>query len=165
MTQSQILLAKSLEAAGMRMSVDSFDDRLILQKAVYLLQSAGIRMGYRFRWYLKGPYSPDMTADAFALAGAGVDGASELSRWKLDDQSTEKAGMLKALLTRPDEDTAVRAKRLELLGSLLFLLNTRQAATSEPDKAAELLQRNGKQFSSEQVSKAITELKAHGLIA
>lgn len=164
MTQSQILLAKSLEAASMQLSVDSFDDRLILQKAVYLLQSAGIRMGYRFRWYLKGPYSPDMTADAFALAGAGTGGASELGRWKLDDVSAAVASKLQTLLAHPEENTADRAKRLELLGSLLFLLNTRQATANDPGKAAEILQRNGKPFTTEQVSEAVLELKEYGFV-
>lgn len=165
MTQSQILLAKSLEAAGMQLSVDSFDDRLILQKAVYLLQSAGIRMGYRFRWYLKGPYSPDMTADAFALTGSGAGGASELGRWKLDQESAAVAGRLQALLAAPGEGKTDRAKRLELLGSLLFLLNTRQATPSDPAKASEILKSNGKPFSTDDVSRAITELKNYGLVA
>ena len=164
MTQSQILLAKSLEAADLRLSVDTFDDRLILQKAVYLLQSAGIRMGYRFRWYLKGPYSPDMTADAFALVGAGTGGASELTRWKLDEASVALAGKLRTLLVRPSEGTAERAKRLELLGSFLFLLNTRQIIANDPAMAAAILERNGKPFSTEDVTEAITELKQHGLI-
>jgi hypothetical protein len=165
MTQSQILLAKSLEAAALRPSVDSFEDRLILQKSVYILQSAGIQMGYRFRWYLKGPYSPDMTADAFALAGAGAGGVAELSRWKLDEPSAEKATKLQPLLAHPQEDTSARAKRLELLGSLLFLLNTRQATVSDPNKASQILNSSGKPFSAVEVSGAITELREYGLIA
>ncbi len=164
MTRSQILLAKSLEAAGVRLSVETFDERLILQKAVYLLQSAGIHMGYRFRWYLKGPYSPDMTADAFALTGAGETGTSELGRWKLDEASAVVAQRLEELLCRAGEDTPTQAKRLELSASLLFLLNTKQATPTDANGAAAILQRNGKQFSASEVRTAITELRSYGFL-
>lgn len=42
MDRQQILLAKSLDAAQISLSVATFDDRLILQKAVYLLQLGGV---------------------------------------------------------------------------------------------------------------------------
>ena len=50
MDRQQVLLAKSLEAANVSLSVKSFTERLILQKSAYLLQAAGIHFGYRFRW-------------------------------------------------------------------------------------------------------------------
>lgn len=49
-------------------SVKTFSDRLVLQKTVYLLQVFGIYLGYRFSWYLRGPYSTELTRDAFGLA-------------------------------------------------------------------------------------------------
>lgn len=45
----------------------SFNDRLILQKTIYLLHAFGIYIGYGFSWYLRGPYSPALTRDAFNL--------------------------------------------------------------------------------------------------
>src|SRR5438105_1432600 len=99
MDRQQILLAKSLEAAEMPLSVESFDDRLILQKAVYLLQAAGVHLGYRFRWYLRGPYSPEMTAAAFGVLREGQPAQQELQEWKLDDASKERIERLKPLLS------------------------------------------------------------------
>lgn len=46
---------------------DSFDDRLVLQKVVYLMQRKGFQIGYSYRWYLRGPYSSELTKDAFAV--------------------------------------------------------------------------------------------------
>lgn len=37
---------------------NNFDDRLRLQKYVYLIQRLGLSLGYRFNEYLRGPYSP-----------------------------------------------------------------------------------------------------------
>ncbi len=48
-------------------SVATFKDRLILQKTVYLLQAFGIYLGYQFSWYLRGPYSTELTKNAFSL--------------------------------------------------------------------------------------------------
>ena len=42
-------------------SYDSFDQRLEMQKAVYLLQEMGASIGdYAFFWYKHGPYSQDL---------------------------------------------------------------------------------------------------------
>lgn len=49
------------------LDMSTFEGRLKLQKTVYLLQSFGIDLGYRFGWYLRGPYCPDLTKDGFSL--------------------------------------------------------------------------------------------------
>lgn len=45
----------------------AFDDRHRLQKTVYLLQAFGIRRGYEFGWYLRGPYCSLVAMDGFDL--------------------------------------------------------------------------------------------------
>ncbi len=45
----------------------NFDSRLVLQKTVYLMQQFGLNIGYSFSWYLRGPYSPNLTRDAYEL--------------------------------------------------------------------------------------------------
>lgn len=53
------------EVGGFRM--DSFSERLKYQKMVYLMQLFGIDLGYRFEWYLRGPYCTELTADGFEI--------------------------------------------------------------------------------------------------
>lgn len=48
-------------------NIDTFEGRLTLQKTVYLLQAFGLHLGYNFSWYLYGPYSPDLTKDAYEI--------------------------------------------------------------------------------------------------
>ena len=45
----------------------TFSNRLKLQKIIYLVQANGIHLGYSFSWYLHGPYSADLTKDAYQL--------------------------------------------------------------------------------------------------
>lgn len=164
MDRQQILLAKTLEAAELPLSVKTFDERLILQKSVYLLQSYGIQFGYRFRWYLRGPYSPDMTGDAFGILNEGEYATKELEGWVLDATSAERARALRPLMVRDGESKAEQARRLELLASALFLYNTNQAPVEDAEKTSMILKRNQKHFEANEVAKANEELKAYGLL-
>jgi uncharacterized protein YwgA len=44
-----------------------FLHRLRVQKIIYLLQESGINLGYNFSWYFYGPYSAELTRDAFQI--------------------------------------------------------------------------------------------------
>ncbi len=163
MDRQQILLGKVLEAAQMSLNVGTFDERLILQKAVYLLQSAGVHLGYRFRWYLRGPYSPDMTAGAFGIVGEGEAARQELHGWKLDSETRERIERMKPLLASRG-DKAAQARRMELLGSALFLINTHQAKANEPEAVSSILKRFKKNYDARTVREAIQELREYGLL-
>src|SRR6266571_2039516 len=62
------LLGSLLKRVG-NFNVDTFPRRLTFQKTVYFLQVFGFYLGYRFSWYLYGPYSPALTKDGFELRG------------------------------------------------------------------------------------------------
>lgn len=61
-----------------------FEDRLEMQKAVYLLQNMGISVGnYRFMWYKHGPYSQTLQNDILNLQSVGdinIDFSSDAKR-------------------------------------------------------------------------------------
>jgi len=63
----------------------NFNSRLILQKTVYLMQEFGLNIGYSFSWYLRGPYSPNLTRDTYGLA----ENYSEFSPVKFAELSKE----------------------------------------------------------------------------
>jgi uncharacterized protein YwgA len=54
-----------IKESGIKVNVDNFQDRLILQKLVYLLKLSGINLGYSFSLYVRGPYSPDLTKEFY----------------------------------------------------------------------------------------------------
>jgi len=45
-------------------SIESLDDRVRLQKAIYLIQLTGIDLGHRFTWNVCGPYSTELATAA-----------------------------------------------------------------------------------------------------
>ena len=52
---------------GFEFDISRFDDRLIAQKLICLLELKGIDLGYSCSMYVRGPYSPDLTQDLFAF--------------------------------------------------------------------------------------------------
>ena len=58
-------LAAILKDVG-NFSMDDFAGRLTLQKTVRILQAFGVNLGYRFTWYLHGPYCKALVGDGYA---------------------------------------------------------------------------------------------------
>jgi hypothetical protein len=50
---------------GFQLNISQFDDRLIAQKIVCLLELKGLKLGYPYSIYVRGPYSPDLTKDLY----------------------------------------------------------------------------------------------------
>ena len=63
MDRQQIGVKLTIDGLKLPFKVDSFEDRLIMQKAVYLAQAGGVNLGYYYHWYLYGPYSPSLHSD------------------------------------------------------------------------------------------------------
>ncbi len=47
--------------------MSSLQGRIIFQKTVYLLQAFGLYLGYKFSWYIYGPYSTELARNGFEL--------------------------------------------------------------------------------------------------
>lgn len=158
MNRRQIALKLVLNELGMDQSMLSFDDRLALQKTVYLLQQMGIHLGYPFSWYLRGPYSRDLTADAFANVGVSLP-----EGWVLDDKQKEKLVRAKEFLGKVAPSSR-KARELEKLASVLFLVNTHQAPADNSESITARMKAAGKDFSREEVDDAVRVLREYALI-
>ena len=66
MNNSQIATAVAIRDLNCY-SLETIDDRILLQKKIYLAQDIGLPLGYGYSWYIHGPYSPDLTAAAYRI--------------------------------------------------------------------------------------------------
>jgi len=162
MDAQQISVKLTIDALGLPFKVDQFEDRLIFQKAVYLTQAAGVRLGYQFHWYLRGPYCSVLAADGFPIAWELAGETADSVGWKLDDASQAKLAQLRDLFT--DDDRSRLARKLELLASVHFLAGRRHMAGQEASVIAQTLQKYGKDFDEHEVAQALEELTRHGLL-
>src|SRR5439155_15294619 len=104
--------------------LSTFPGRLTFQKTVYLLQAFGFYIGYRFTWYLYGPYSPELTRDGFDLAPV-ITGLPLVAF-----SSVESERRFREFLIFLDPIKA-DSKRLELVASLHFLRRVHPEWTNE----------------------------------
>jgi len=62
------LIAAVAKAMGRKkLDIDSFDDRLMIQKGCFILNLRGVGPAYNFSMYIRGPYSRDLADDYFKV--------------------------------------------------------------------------------------------------
>jgi len=65
---------KHLEGCGIfKFKVNIFNNRLKLQKYVFLARRYGFDLGYSYNLYIHGPYSPDLAKDYYALSESPIE--------------------------------------------------------------------------------------------
>ena len=163
MDRQQIGVKLAVDGLKLPFEIDTFVDRLIMQKAVYLAQAAGVNLGYFYHWYLHGPYSPSLTRDEFAVAMDISAGMDESEGWKLDDVSSQRLKDMGNIFAEPDRYKL--ARKLELLASVHFLIDHEQVSGVDTGRIAATLKQFKTDFSEKDVKQALEELKTYGLLA
>lgn len=121
MNTERIELALILTELKIPLRLDSFDKRLTVQKKIYLAQLMGVDLGYRFSWYLRGPYSTRLTEDAFALIDDVRSGDKEYEHFTLLDDTVAKIRGTNRLCRLPKGFDGADEDWIELLASLHYL--------------------------------------------
>lgn len=116
-------------------NMDSLRGRIALQKKIYLLQLSGLDLGYRFNWYIRGPYSPSLADIAFEVWNNKEYVAEEVSEYELGSESLDLISKIKGLITSkspfPDlEDYGW----LELLASVHYIRHIAYSPNQNKDK-------------------------------
>lgn len=103
---------------------DTFDDRLICQKKLYLLQELGTDLGYTYNWYVRGPYSPALTN--YVYNNLEVLACTDFSQYKLSGTAERNMNSVNELLNDKTEDMS-ESEWYELLASLLYIEKNKQS--------------------------------------
>lgn len=163
MNKRQIALKLILDELGFGLNVDSFEHRLVLQKACYLVQAGDVNLGYHFSWYLHGPYCSPLAKDAFAASDELNAEGDESEGWELDEPTIRGLRKVQALLA--DCGVADTAKKLELLASVHFLVTQKSISPADVSALTSTLERAGKSFAQSEVASATEGLARHGFIS
>jgi uncharacterized protein YwgA len=119
--KDHILLKLVLDRIGFEdIKIDSFEKRKILQKKIYLLQLTGVDLGYRYNWYLEGPYCPALAEATFTLREE-LKYDKEFNNYKLNSTTEGKFGTLGNIVDLPSDPKTSEPEWLELLASLHYL--------------------------------------------
>ena len=120
MNTSQVVLKLLLDAIGQPLKLDTFDDRFMIQKKTYLTQLTGIDLAYRFGWYLRGPYSRELTRDAFRLKEQLELGEEDYKGEQLSPAAAKRVARASQIWDKRPSGIA-ESDWLELLASLHYL--------------------------------------------
>ncbi len=146
--------------------IDSFDERLTLQKYVYLALQAGFDLGFRYSWYHYGPYSPSLTEAAYYYKENKKYYDELPQMFRLSEAGKQSLNKVRALVCQGSELGVEEPQWLELLASIHYLkwiAYGNEGVTR--NSIAKRLKTHGKeQFQVETVKSAWDALDKAGLI-
>lgn len=157
MDEKFVALKLILDHLDVGQEINTVEQRLETQKAIYLAQSMGVELGYSYGWYLKGPYSPSLTRDYFELDATAEDDFVEGR--SLKDRVRGILDQLKHLIDDRDVPLS-RAHWLELLASIRYLI--RESGFSEERAKARIQQL--KPHVHPHFDQGLASLKEHALV-
>jgi len=133
-----IALKVLLDTLGIPDTIETIDDRKRVQKAIYLGQLSDVNLGYRFGWYVLGPYSPALTKDYFSLAEAIASGDKGYEGKEFTPGVLGRIRRVLPLMRPPESVPLEQEDWLELVSSLHYL---RRVVRSDRQDALETLRK------------------------
>jgi uncharacterized protein YwgA len=130
-----------------------FNDRLKMQKTVYLLQEMGISVGdYSFFWYIHGPYSQELQNDIISI------NESSFGNILYSEEANEAIEKLSEVLTHPNFYN--KENWAECLASLQYLRSNIVSINGTEDQLLTELSKRKQHLNNKQANKnALKELK------
>lgn len=132
-------------------NLDEFDDRLRLQKLVFIARKMGYDLGYTFTWYARGPYSPSLTRMLFS---AHEQGQLIIPDVELTSDENEVVRELRASLQNDIEN----ARMLELIASVWYFLKRKNYSNEEKEILIEKIIQRKPQFTRDEVEEALDRI-------
>lgn len=104
----------------LELRIESFEDRLICQKKIYLLQELGIDLGYKYNWYVYGPYSPALTN--YVYSHIDIFNNYDFSEYELNEDAVERITIVNNIVNDRYEGCS-EAGWYELLASIVYVFS------------------------------------------
>jgi uncharacterized protein YwgA len=126
--------------------VTEFEDRLIAQKIICLLDLKGVDIKYQFNFYIRGPYSPNLAADYYSNRLVRYEhGDSNI----LSDEETE-------IIHQVDQIFGKSPSLLEIGATYGFVL---QKMDVSPTDALKIVKQKKGFYPDSQIAKGISKAK------
>jgi hypothetical protein len=122
MTPARVELKLILDEAGISdFELEMFSQRFNIQKRIFLIQVMGCDLGYRYAWYIRGPYCRRLTAEAFTLKDELLAGGQDHEGFELTEETKRRVARAKRLWRLPDGLGIDQDDWLELLASIHYV--------------------------------------------
>lgn len=160
---NSIDIANGIIFKKMSINKDTFDNRIICQKKIYLLQSLGTDLGYSYNWYVRGPYSPALAN--YVYTNIDLLENTSFDNYKISDNVEKNIEIVNGLQSEKLSELSM-ASWYELLASLLYIEKNRDSWKIEDGYTAlvETLIKHKPQFNIEQCYYALGVLTNCGFV-
>ena len=146
MNNSHIATAVAIRDLGCY-SLETINDRILLQKKIYLAQDIGLPLGYGYSWYIHGPYSTDLTAAAYQII---PEGKTAIESKTLKEPYASMIGKVNALEDDIEKKNLIisTVQWYELIASIAYW---HKRGYSTEEKSVEKIRITKPQFTEEQI--------------
>jgi uncharacterized protein YwgA len=139
---SKAKLLGCLKMLGIDPKLETFTERKLLQKLVYLLQVFGVKLGFDYDWYLHGPYSPSLTRTLYEIIEL-----KQFPHEELNSTEIARINKLKSFLG----DDILSSDKLELLVSIHYIREREGATTASEEEVRKVIQKVKPYFSYKEI--------------
>lgn len=139
---SKAKLLECLKMLGIDLKLETFTERKLLQKLVYLLQVFGVKLGFNYDWYLHGPYSPGLTRTLYEIMETRA-----FPHEQLNSPDIARINKLKSFLG----NDILSSDKLELLVSIHYLRERAGAIGASEEEVKRVIQETKPYFSYKEV--------------
>ncbi|MGI6428477.1 MAG: hypothetical protein ACOXZ6_01970 [Syntrophomonadaceae bacterium] len=143
---------------------NNFNQRLLLQKSTYLLQCWGIDLGFRYNWYIRGPYCPDLTAQAFDISEYYEEYSQACNKLELTESVKQTIEKFKKWISQNKPEGMNSTDWQELLASIHYIQHRTYLEDKNREKVADFLLMKKNWYTKAQVLHAYDVLAKSGLI-
>ena len=151
MDQEQLRTLRILKSLG-PISLDQFDDRLRMQKLVFLIQAVGGYHCFAYYWHIRGPSSPELTRVLFSERGN--DDAPDGGR--LGESDRDLGRRVKSLVHGKIDDPM----ELELYASVWYLTPDGDLPERDRKSIIDTMWCAKPHFTKERVAATLAEIEA-----
>jgi uncharacterized protein YwgA len=116
----QIRLKLVLDKLGIPSNVSTLENRICIQKAIFLAKCAGADLGYSYNWYIHGPYSPELTSDYYLMDNDLSCGDPDYQKYELVPSLDPNLERAKNIMEKPSGVDLSKTEWLELVSSIIY---------------------------------------------
>lgn len=150
---NRYLLPVYSEIYGRDFDYSNFEQRMEMQKAIYLLQDMGVPVGdYGFRWYLHGPYSQSLQDDMYYENGHSY------KKINLTKEYADSVGKLRKAINSDKRGSYSVSNWVECLASLHYLRRNVLSFSASKQEIIEALEKRKPHLNDHNVNNAAYQL-------
>lgn len=152
MNKNKVLVALCMDEFGNK-NIDTLQERILIQKKFYLLQTKGAKLGFNYGWYKRGPYCTELTKVVYSQK----EEPDDISGCRLSDSVRILINEVNEFISNTRIEGLNEQEWAELLASLHYLHNniTSTDINDNKERLLEELRHEKPWYKEEQVREAI----------